>query len=258
MATALITGATAGIGRGFADALARKGMDLVLVARSADRLEEVAAEVAFQYGVRVDVMVADLSVRADVDAVAARLADPARPVQALVNNAGFGLHAAFVGSSVDDEQRLVDVLVSAVLRLTHAVLPGMVERGSGMVFNVSSVAGWITGGTYSAAKAWVTVFSESLAQEVAGTGVRVVAVCPGYTHTEFHQRAGIDMSALPEWLWLDVADVVDQALRDIAVGRTVSVAGPQYRVATSLLRHGPRSLARRVSSARRNPRFQRG
>jgi uncharacterized protein len=173
-----------------------------------------------------------------------------------VNNAGFGLNRSFLSSSVDDEQRSLDVLVTAVLRLTHAAAPGMVARGSGMIVNVSSVATWITGGTYSAAKSWVTVFSESLAQELRGSGVRVTAVCPGFVHTEFHQRAGIDMSAMPEWMWLDVDQVVAQAFRDLAAGRSVSVAGAQYKAFASLLRHGPRALARVATASRqRNPRF---
>jgi short-subunit dehydrogenase len=256
MATALITGPTAGIGRGFADAFARKGFDLVLVARDEARLHAVADELSGTYGIGCEVLAADLSVRADTDRAAARLADRSRPVQALVNNAGFGLNRSFLGGSIDDEQRSLDVLVTAVLRLTHAVAPGMVERGSGMIVNVSSVAGWITGGTYSAAKSWVTVFSESLAQELDGTGVRVTAACPGFVHTEFHQRAGIDMSAVPEFLWLDVDQVVAQAMRDLAAGRPVSVAGAQYRAFSAILRHGPRALARVATASRqRNPRF---
>jgi short-subunit dehydrogenase len=143
------------------------------------------------------------------------------------------------------------------MRLTHAALPGMAARGRGAIINVSSVAGWIAGGTYSAAKSWVTVFSESLAEQQAGTGVRVVAVCPGFTHTEFHSRAGIERNALPEWLWLDVEDVVDQALRDLARGRPVSVAGVPYKALSSLLQHGPRALARGAAGMRANPRFRR-
>ena len=256
MATALITGPTSGIGRGFADAFARKGFDLVLVARDEERLGSVADDLSARYGVACEVLRADLSRRGDVDRVAERLADPDRPVQALVNNAGFGLHRSFLRSSVEDEQRSLDVLVTAVLRLTHAAAPGMVDRGTGMIVNVSSVAGWITGGTYSAAKSWVTVFTESLAQELAGTGVRATAVCPGFVHTEFHQRAGIDMSSMPEFVWLDVDQVVAQAFRDLAVGRSVSVAGPQYKAVSALLRHGPRSLARLATASRqRNPRF---
>ena len=256
MATALITGPTAGIGRGFADAFARKGFDLVLVARDEQRLGTEADELARQYGVSCEVLPADLSVRADVDRVAARLSDASRPVGALVNNAGFGLNRSFLRNTVEDEQRSLDVLVTAVLRLTHAAAPGMVDRGSGLIVNVSSVASWITGGTYSASKSWVTVFTESLAQELSGTGVRATAVCPGFVHTEFHQRAGIDMSAMPEFMWLDVDQVVAQAFRDLAVGRSVSVAGPQYRAFSALLRHGPRSLARLATASRqRNPRF---
>ena len=257
MATALVTGATAGIGRGFAEEFARKGFDLVLVARDAARLEALGAELAAAHGVGFEVLPADLSLRTDVDRVAQRLSDPARPVRALVNSAGFGLNASFAANGVDDEQRLLDVLVVAVMRLCHAAMPGMVERGTGMIVNVSSVAGWITGGTYSAAKSWVTVFSESIAQELAGSGVRVVAVCAGFTHTEFHERAGIDMEALPDWMWLDVPAVVDQAMRDLARGRAVSVAGPQYKAMSVALRHGPRALVRRAAAQRRNPRFRR-
>jgi hypothetical protein len=256
MATALITGPTAGIGRGFADAFARKGFNLVLVARNEERLEAVATDLSERYGVGCEVLPADLCQRADIDRVAARLADPDNPVQALVNNAGFGLNRSFLGSSIDDEQRSLDVLVTAVLRLTHAAAPGMVDRRSGIIVNVSSVASWITGGTYSAAKSWVTVFTESLAQELAGTGVRATAVCPGFVHTEFHQRAGIDMSSIPEWLWLDVDQVVAQAFRDLATGSSVSVAGPQYKAVSAVLRHGPRALARLATASRqRNPRF---
>ena len=257
MPTALITGPTSGIGRGFAELFARKGYDLVLVARDEERLVALGEALHTEFGVNSEILVADLAVRADVDRVAGRLADPDRPISALVNNAGFGLRTSFSRGSVDDEQRLLDVMVTAVMRLTHAAVPGMVERGTGMVINVSSVASWITGGTYSAAKSWVTVFSESLATELAGSGVRVTAVCPGFVHTEFHSRADIDMSQLPEWMWVDVHHVVDQAVRDLALGRSVSVAGWQYKSLSRVLRHGPRSAVRLAAGARRNPRFGR-
>lgn len=257
MPTALITGPTSGIGRGFAELFARKGYDLVLVARDEERLATLGEAVHAEFGVSSEILVADLAVRGDVDRVAERLADSVRPISALVNNAGFGLRTSFSRGSVDDEQRVLDVMVTAVMRLTHAAVPGMVEHGSGMIVNVSSVAGWITGGTYSAAKSWVTVFSESLATELAGSGVRVTAVCPGFVHTEFHSRADIDMSQLPEWMWIDVHQVVDQAVRDLALGRSVSVAGWQYKSFTRVLRHGPRSAVRLAAGARRNPRFGR-
>lgn len=258
MPTALITGPTSGIGQGFAEHFARKGFDLVLVARDPARLQALADDLVSTHGVRCEVFPADLSFRSDVDRVAERLADRERPVAALVNNAGFGLRTPFADNAVEDEQRLLDVLVVAVMRLAHAAVPGMVTRGSGMVINVSSVAGWIAGGTYSAAKSWVTLFSEGLAQDLDGTGVRVVAACPGFTHTQFHSRADIDMQSLPEWMWLDVPAVVSQTMRDLALGNSVSVAGLQYKVLSAVLRHGPRSLVRlATSSRRRNPRFGR-
>jgi short-subunit dehydrogenase len=251
MPTALITGPTSGIGRGFAEEFARRGFSLVLVSRDEESLQGLASQMLADFGVRSEVMTADLSIRADVDRVAARLADTSAPISALVNNAGFGLRATFATDAIEDEQRLLDVLVTAVLRLTHAAVPGMVARGAGMIINVSSIASWMAGGTYSAAKAYVTVLSESLSQELAGTGVRVTAVCPGFVHTEFHSRAGIDMSGLPEWLWLDVPRVVDQAMRDLALNRSVSVAGLQYKAASGLLRYGPRSLSRVATGVRK-------
>lgn len=252
--TALITGPTAGVGLGFARALAERGHDLVLVSRDAARLEEVAAELRTRMGVVVEVLPADLAVREDCARVEQRLADDDRPVSVLVNNAGFGLRTGFLRSTVEDEQRMIDVMVSAVMRLTHAALPGMVERRNGVVINVSSVASWLTGGTYSAAKAWVTVFSESLNVELAGTGVRVSACCPGFMHTEFHDRAGISTSTVPEWMWIEVDDVVRTALADAAANRPLSVAGLQYKALATVLRHAPRSVVRRVGGIRQRTR----
>jgi len=250
MPTAVITGATAGLGLGYSEAFARRGFDLVLVARDEGRLASVARELVGRFGVVVEVLPADLAARADVDRVAARLAESDRPVQALVNNAGFGLRRSFVETDVDDEQRVLDVMVTAVMRLTHAALPGMIERDAGMVINVSSMAGWFPGGTYSAAKSWVTTFSESLSVGLTGSKVRVIAVCPGFIRTEFHERAGMDMSRTPDWMWLDVATVVDRSFRDLALGRPVSVAGYHYPVFARLLLHGPRTLSRRFAGAR--------
>ena len=256
MSVALITGPTSGIGRGFAEEFARRGFDVVLVSRDGARLEALAADLAARHGVGCEVLVADLAVRADVDRVAERLAAADRPISALVNNAGFGLASSFLDTGVEDEQRLLDVLVVAVMRLTHAALPGMIDRRQGMVINVSSIAGWITGGTYSAAKSWVTVFSESLAQQLEGTGVRMTAACPGFVRTEFHQRAEIEMTALPDFMWLDAPAVVDQAFRDLAVSRPVSVTGLQYKAISGVLRNTPRAVSRFATSLRgRNPRF---
>ena len=247
MPKALITGPTAGLGRGFAEALARKGFDLVLVSRDERALRATADALTQRFGVRCDVVPADLAVREDVDRVAELLASDDDPVTALVNNAGFGLRTPFVHTSMDDEQALLDVLVTSVLRLTHAALPGMVARGSGMVINVSSIAGLFPGGTYSAAKSWVTVFSESLNKQLAGTGVVVTAVCPGYVRTEFHDRAAMNMSRVPGWMWLTPKQVVDQALRDAKRGRPISVAGTQYKALGLFVRTAPRWLIRRMT-----------
>jgi short-subunit dehydrogenase len=247
MSRAVITGATAGIGYEFAAALAARGHDLVLVARDPARLDETAERLRSAHRIRVDVTAADLSDRGGMAVVEALLADRDRPVEILVNNAGFSTHQSFAEGDLDAEQRMLDVLVTAVMRLTHAALPGMIARGSGAVLNVSSVAGWLPGGTYSAAKAWVTTFSESLSGELRGTGVHVTAVCPGYTHTEFHQRAQMDVSGVREWMWLDARDVVAKALADVRRGREVSVAGRQYRALSVLARHLPRGVVRRAT-----------
>lgn len=245
---ALVTGPTSGIGRSFARALAGQGHDLLLVSRNADRLADVANELRREFSVDVRTESADLTDRSDI----ARIADlaAAEPVDVLVNNAGFGIKGGILSTSADQEQRMLDVLTTAVLQVSRAVVPGMVERGRGYVFTVSSVAGWITGGTYSAAKAWATVFTEGIAVELSGTGVRAVAVCPGFTRTEFHQRAKMDMASVSEWMWLDADAVVRQALRDARAGRSISVAGSHYKALTALLRVLPRPIVRRATGVR--------
>jgi uncharacterized protein len=239
---ALVTGATAGIGNAFARALAARGTDLVLVARDAERLEAVAAALRAEHGVDVEVLVADLVDRAQLETVAERLRDGARPVGMLVNNAGFAVKQWFVGGDVAAEERLLDVLVRAVLVLSAAATPGMVERGRGAVVTVSSVAGFLPGGTYSAAKAWATTFTMSLAAELRGSGVTATALCPGYVHTEFHGRAGIRMERLPDWVWLDADELVAQCLRDVERGRSISVPGRLYKLAVVAQRHLPLRL----------------
>jgi short-subunit dehydrogenase len=244
MSTALVTGASAGIGRAFAARLARNGTDLVLVARDRARLEELARGLRGQHGVAVEVLVADLADRDATGLVCDRLADRNRPVDLLVNNAGLGLRRSFLDNDLAAEEAALDVMVRAVLLLCHAAGVAMRERGRGAIVNVSSVASFIANGTYSAEKAFVTVFSEGLAGELAGTGVTVTALCPGLTRTEFHRRARMQVSALPGGLWLDADDVVDQALADAAAGKVISVPGAQWKVLTALVRALPRPLAR--------------
>jgi short-subunit dehydrogenase len=254
MSTALVTGATAGIGNAFVRRLAADRYDLVLVSRDETRLEELAGELRRTYGVRVDVLAADLAEDAGCRLVEARLSDPAEPVDLLVNNAGFSLGGRFIGNDVEDEDRLLRVLVRAVLRLTRAALPGMIERRHGVVINVSSVAAFVPQGTYSAAKAWVTSFTQGLAGDLAGTGVRMLALCPGFTHTEFHERAGIDMRRTPDWLWLDADDVVSDAFTALDRGHVVCVPGVQYKTIVGVTRRLPFRLVQRVTRARRGRR----
>jgi len=249
MTNVLITGATAGIGAEFARQVAARGDDVVLVARNVERLEEFRRELTERYRIRAEVMAADLTNRDDLARVEARLSDPMRPVDILFNNAGFGHPESFVGGDIDVEQELLDVLVTAVLRLTHAALPGMVARGRGGVVNNSSVASFIAGGTYSAAKAWVRVFSESLHGPMAAKGVTVMALCPGYTHTEFHDRAGINKSAVQDWMWLDAPLVVSEALKDFSRGKAVSIPGAQYKALATAATYLPRPLVRRIGLA---------
>lgn len=240
MTTALITGASAGLGLAYAERLAQTGYDLVLVARDPERLRRTADDLAHRYGADVEVLSADLSHPDACAEVEARLADHTRPVDLLVNNAGFSVNQRFVTGDLAAEQIALDVMVRAVMRLSHAALGGMLTRGSGAVVNVSSVAGWMPSGTYGAAKAYVISFTEGLAGELRGTGVKAMVVCPGFTHTEFHQRAGMDMSSTPEWLWLDADRVVEESLRDLENGKVVSVPSVTYKALSLAARHAPR------------------
>ncbi|GAB3675411.1 SDR family NAD(P)-dependent oxidoreductase [Saccharopolyspora tripterygii] len=248
MPTALVTGATAGIGRAYARRLAAEGHDMVLVARDAERLEELADRLQTRHNVRVDVLRADLSDAQQRARVAERLADPAKPVDVLINNAGFGTGGAFWDMTPEVLQRQLDVNVAAVLELTHAAVRGMRERGRGDVVNVGSVAGFFTvsGSTYAASKAYVIAFSEGLATSLAGTGVRIMALCPGFTQTEFHERAGLEMGKLPRAFWLQADQVVHESLADLRAGKPVSIPGAQYKALVAVGRLIPKKLQRMV------------
>ncbi|MDQ2749199.1 MAG: SDR family oxidoreductase [Pseudonocardiales bacterium] len=253
MPTALVTGASAGIGAEFARQLAATGHDLILVARDATRLDASRAALSAEFAVEIEVLPADLVTDVGCDAVAARIMQAQRPVDVLVNNAGFGMYKRFGVAELADEQRQLSLNVAAVLRLSHAAVRSMTGRGSGKIINISSVAGFVPRGgnaTYSASKAWVTMFSEALAVQLAGSGVTVTAVCPGFTRTEFHGRANADMSHVPDRMWLDAQTVVAQGLADAAKGRPVSVPSRRYKVLVSATRAVPRPLLRKIMARR--------
>jgi short-subunit dehydrogenase len=241
---ALVTGATAGIGESFTRLLASQRYNIVLVARDENRLLERAFHLREKYGVETRVIRADLSTADGMTEVETFLHE--NKVDVLINNAGFGLNKAFTHSDIHDETAMLDVLVKAPMRFTHIVLPQMKARNSGTVINVSSVAGFIAGGTYSASKSYLTVFSESLHTELRGTKVHVTALCPGFTRTEFHERGKMKMTGLPNFAWLSADQVVADAWRDSQDGCAVSVPGRLYKALLVLIRILPRSIVRRV------------
>jgi short-subunit dehydrogenase len=247
---ALVTGPTAGIGRSFALELARRGYDLVLVARSADTLAEVAGEVR-ALGAQAEVLTADLADREQLATVERRVAQDERPVDLLVNNAGFGLKKGLVDNDIEDEQRMLDVLVTAVLRLSHAATRSMLERGHGGVINVSSVAGFLPRGTYAAAKAYVTQLSRWADATYRDRGVRTMALCPGFVRTSFHQRMDVGRDSAPSWLWLDSDRLVRDALDDFDKGKAVSVPDVRYKAVVALAKYVPTPVLSRVQSVGR-------
>lgn len=241
---ALVTGATSGIGESFTRLLAANKHNIVLVARDAERLAERAQGLEKNFGVKTHILRADLA----TDAGCTLVEDFMRQneIDVLINNAGFGINKSFTVSDLVVEQEMLNVLVRTPMRLTHCVLPSMKARDKGVIINVSSVAGWIAGGTYSASKSYLTVFSESLNTELAGTKVRISALCPGFTRTEFHQRGRMSMKGLPAFMWLDADALVATSWSDALAGKAVSVPGWQYRILTFILTVVPRSLVRKV------------
>jgi len=193
------------------------------------------------------VLAADLGVPEDLDRVANRLRADADPVDLLVNNAGFGLHAKLVDPDLRLQRSAMDVMCWAVLVLAGAAAGSMRERGAGRIINVSSLASWTTSGNYSAIKAWVRTYSQGLANELHGSGVTVTAACPGWVRTEFHRRAGIRTSAIPDWAWAEAEPVVERILRDADRGRVVTIPAARWQIAQIALKLAPQSGVRAVS-----------
>ncbi|MFD3626175.1 SDR family NAD(P)-dependent oxidoreductase [Streptomyces sp. NPDC058698] len=248
MTTALITGSTAGIGAAFARRLAADGHDLVLVARDTVRLREQATELHDRHGIEAEVLTADLADDKGIESVADRLGDRKNPVDLLVNNAGFGNKGRYLEVPMTDELRMLKVHCEAVLRLTSAAVEAMRERGRGGVVNVASTAAFVPRGTYGASKAWVVQFTQGAAVDLAGHGVRLMALCPGFVRTEFHERAGMGTDNIPNWMWLDADKVAATALTDLARGKTLSIPDPRYKALMGAAKLVPRGLLGGLSS----------
>ena len=246
---ALVTGASSGIGRAFVVALASSGTDVVVVARRRERLEGLAAELRAAHGTDAEVLVADVADEEQLRAVERCLADQARPVDVLVNCAGFGTHGRFAELPADREEQQIKVNVLAPVRLTHAALPGMLERGRGGIVNVSSIAAiqplpqWAT---YGATKAYLTSFSQAVHEEVRHRGVTVLALMPGFTRSEFQAESGSGTERLPGFVWMSPDSVACSALDALARGRATFVPGLGYRAFAAVSRVAPWGLARRI------------
>ncbi|WP_152347095.1 SDR family NAD(P)-dependent oxidoreductase [Brevibacterium sp. CFH 10365] len=238
---ALITGASSGLGSGYARTLAAEGYDLVLVARREARLEELAEQLRATQHILAEVAVADLSTRGGIDAVVEIIA--AQPIDVLINNAGYGLRGTLLGTSAAELNDQDRVLTAAVRELSLAAARGMHARGRGGIVNVSSLAAVTTMGQYAASKASTLVFTEALAGELRNGPVTVTAVLPGFIRTEFHSRLGMERPG-PGLIWLDVDQVVRESLRDARAGKVVSVPGWGYRLAALVAPVVPRPLMR--------------
>jgi uncharacterized protein len=244
---ALITGASVGIGEQFARQLSERGHDVVLVARDRARLDALAKEIEARDGARAEVLAADLTDPDQLATVEARV----RTVDLLVNNAGFGTFGPFHTLDVDIEAREVNLNIVALVRLTHAAAAAMVARGTGGILNVSSLAGFQPGpanATYSATKAFVTSFTEAVHEELKGTGVSVTALCPGFTHTEFQERANAPASDVPGFMWQEAPEVARAGLDGVAKNRAIVIPGTTNKVLGNLSAVTPHAITRRVGA----------
>ncbi len=259
--TALVTGASAGLGQAFARVFAEHGFDLVLTARREDRLRELALSLSRQFGIRAHVIAADLSDVHGPSRIVDEFSSAGLTIDALVNNAGYGRAGPYLASSWREHAEFLQVLVTSVAELTHRLLPGMIERRYGRIINVASVSGLVpaTAGhtLYGAVKALIIKFSQALAAETAALGVNVTALCPGFTRTEFHDVNGMrsQVNQMPSWMWLDADRVARDGYRAVMRGRPIEVTGRFYKVIVLLARYAPEWLV--LGVARRQSRSYR-
>jgi len=252
--TILITGASSGIGAAFARSLASQGYDLVLVARREAQLRSLADDVQRKFNVNAQVFPADLSDPTQVKRLETQVAEIG-DLEILINNAGFGVPGKFVEIQAERNAEMIQVHILATVRLCRAALPGMISRGRGSIINVSSIAAFMAtprNATYSATKAYLNVFSEALQDELKGTGIRVQALCPGLTHTEFHDHPGYEdyKRRIPEFFWMQAEDVVRESLDALKKGRVICIPGFKNRLIVAIIRNWLGALAAKALAAR--------
>jgi short-subunit dehydrogenase len=247
MAKALVTGATSGIGLEFAHQLAQKGYDLILVSRNLNRLNETAHDLSNKYKVKAEVLKADLGT--DEGIKLTRELINKEDIEFVVNNAGLGINKPFHATDLVEEVNLLNVLVKAPLEICHSAINQMKKKNKGFIVNVGSVATWTTSGTYSAAKVWLTSFSESLNTNYKDSGINVTVVAPGFTRTEFHQRANMSTDSIPNWLWISTNLVVKDSIKAVLKGKAVVIPHIKYKLMYLLLRNLPRFVVRKFSNS---------
>ena len=245
----VITGATAGIGKAYVEMFAHLGANITLVSRNTERMQAQVEALSSRFPNQTfSFETCDLAFESGIQKLEEYLKNS--HVDVLINNAGFATNQKFSDTDMDAETVAMNVMVNAVMRATHAVLPQMLERG-GEIVVVASVAGFLPGGTYSAIKAWNVSFVEGLSRQLKRSKVRISALCPGFTRTEFHERAGISTDPIPNWLWLDANKVVRTGWEDHLKGRVISVPGWQYKTLLSLTRILPRRTVANLSGSLR-------
>ncbi len=248
MKKALITGASAGIGLEFAYQLAQKNYDLILVSRNKQKLTEIAQEISNLYKNSNEVLAADLATKEGIDFVTNKIKND-QEIEFIVNNAGLGINKPFHIATLNEESDLLNVLVKAPLEITHSAINEMLNRNKGFIINVGSVAAWTTSGTYSAAKVWLTSFSESLNNNYKKRGIHISVVAPGFTKTEFHQRAEMSTDSIPNWMWLSSKTVVRDSIKAVLKGKTIVVPSIRYKLLVGFLKLMPRSFIRKFSDS---------
>lgn len=254
--TALITGASAGIGEAFAEEYARKGCDVILTARRGGRLKALSQRLTQRYGVRAHSFEADLALPQAPEILHQQITAQGLAVDILVNNAGYGVPGNFTESAWQVHSDFIQVMCTAVAHLTHLCLPRMVDQRWGHVINVASVAALLPGNSqhtlYAASKAFCVKFSESLSLEVQSSGVHVTAACPGFTYSEFHDVLGVrpEMDALPKFLWLNATEVARQSITAVERGQVLCINGGIYKVIVGLVKIMPYRLSRWLTSRR--------